>query len=209
MITHLDLAELVSSAAPFDRLGWIFELKYDGFRMLATHLGKHAELVSRRGTDFSDRFPEVIAELLALPDVVLDAELVMLDENGHPVFERLIRRSRLKKRISIEHGSRTDPAVLFAFDVLELKGKDVRTWPLLDRKALLKRTLTRAEARSLHGSCRRRPRTVQGCGVDEPRGDRRQACGLALSPRATGDWIKIKTGAGRAIDVERAKWNER
>jgi ATP dependent DNA ligase domain len=89
----------------------------------------------------SDRFPEVIAELLTLIDVVLDAEFVVLDEHGHRVFERLIRRLRLKKRISIEHGSRSDPAVLFAFDVLELKGKDVRSSPLLDRKVLLKKTL--------------------------------------------------------------------
>jgi ATP-dependent DNA ligase len=57
----------------------------------------------------------------------------MLDERGHPAFDRLIRRSRLKKRISIEHGARTDPAALFAFDLLELEGKDVRTWPCLDR----------------------------------------------------------------------------
>jgi ATP-dependent DNA ligase len=44
--------------------------------MLASHQGKRTEIISRRGTDYSDRFPEIIAELLTLPDVVLDTELV-------------------------------------------------------------------------------------------------------------------------------------
>jgi ATP-dependent DNA ligase len=76
VITHSDLAELITGPAPYSRSGWIYELKYDGFRMLASHQGKRTEIISRRGTDYSDRFPEIIAELLTLPDVVLDTELV-------------------------------------------------------------------------------------------------------------------------------------
>jgi bifunctional non-homologous end joining protein LigD len=67
VITHCDLAELATLARPFNREGWIFELKYDGFRMLATHQGDQARLISRRGTDYSDRFPELIAELFETP----------------------------------------------------------------------------------------------------------------------------------------------
>ena len=209
MISHQDLAKLVTGPAPYHRDGWIYELKYDGYRMLASHRGDDAKIISHRGNNFSDRFPEIIAELLTLPDVVLDTELVMLDKNGHPVFERLIRRSRLKKRISIEHGSRTDPAALFAFDLLQLKGKDVRTWPLVDRKALLKKTLARAK------------RVRYTDHVDDGQGLFKAAESSSLegivAKRAdspyrrgrTNDWVKIKTGAGRAIDVERAKWNER
>ena len=209
MITHLDLAELTTSATPFIRDGWIFELTYDGFRMLSSHRGDRAEIISRRGTDFSDRFPDIITELMTLPDIVLDTELVMLDEQGCPVFERLIRRSRCKRRLSIEHAVRTEPAALFAFDLLELKGKDVRTWPLVDRKALLKKTLARA----------RRVRYTDH--VDDGQGLFNAAEAMRLegivAKRAnapyrrgrTGDWIKIKTGAGRAIDEERVKWHER
>jgi len=62
----------MSAPAPFNRDGWIFELKYDGFRMLAAHRGGRAELVSRRGNDFADRFPEIAAQVHELPDVVLD-----------------------------------------------------------------------------------------------------------------------------------------
>lgn len=47
----------MTAPAPFNRDGWIFELKYDGFRIRASHRGGRAELVSRRGNDFADRFP--------------------------------------------------------------------------------------------------------------------------------------------------------
>jgi ATP-dependent DNA ligase len=124
--------------------GWIFELKYDGFRLLAAHRGGRAELVSRRGNDFADRFPEIASELVALPELVLDSELVLLDQHDHALFDQLSWRSRLKRPMSIEHAARTEPAVVFAFDLLELKGRDVRSWPLLDRKALLTRTLARS-----------------------------------------------------------------
>jgi bifunctional non-homologous end joining protein LigD len=134
VITYLDLAELTSAPAPFNRPGWIFELKYDGFRMMAASRDGTPELVSRRGNDFADRFPEISFELLRLPAAVLDGELVILDNQGRPQFERLSRRSRLSKPISIKHGSRIDPACLFAFDLLQYAGDDLRARPLLERK---------------------------------------------------------------------------
>ena len=93
--------------------------------------------------------------------------------------------------------------------MLELKGKDVRSWPLLDRKALLKKTLARSK------------RIRYTDHVDDGQGLFKAAESMQLegivAKRAdspyrrgrTNDWIKIKTGAGRAIDEERAKWNER
>jgi ATP-dependent DNA ligase len=75
---------------------------------------------------------------------------VILDADGRPQFERLSRRSRLKRRISIEHGARTDPACFFAFDVLELEDEDLRPRPLFNRKALLKDTIAAAKD-PLHG----------------------------------------------------------
>jgi bifunctional non-homologous end joining protein LigD len=83
-ITHADLAQLMSAPTPFDRDGWIFELRYDGFRMFASSRDSTPALVSRRGNNFADRFPEISLELLRLPDVVLDGELVILDGEGRP-----------------------------------------------------------------------------------------------------------------------------
>jgi bifunctional non-homologous end joining protein LigD len=137
-VKYRDLAELTSAPTPFNREGWIFELKYDCFRMFASSRDSEPQLISCRGTDYTERFPEIAVELLQLPDVVLHGELVVLDDKRAPQFDRLTCRSRMTKPISIKHGSRTDPACLFVFDILEVAGDDVRERSLLDRKAILK-----------------------------------------------------------------------
>jgi bifunctional non-homologous end joining protein LigD len=68
------------------------ELKYDGFRVLAIREGDAARLLSRRGNDLSAAFLEVITSLCFLPEIVLDGELVVLDDQGKPQSERLRRR---------------------------------------------------------------------------------------------------------------------
>jgi bifunctional non-homologous end joining protein LigD len=82
MVSHLDLMLATSAAKPFDRPGWVFELKYDGFRVLAIRQGDEARLLSRRGNDLSVCFPEIVECLRDLPDSVLDGELVVLDDQG-------------------------------------------------------------------------------------------------------------------------------
>jgi ATP-dependent DNA ligase len=153
-ITHLATVE----GKPFDRPGWIFELKYDGFRVLAIR-DKAVSLLSRRGNDLSPCFPEIVACLLQLPDIILDGELVVLDDHGKPQFERLRRRALLKKSTSVEYAARSEPAVMFAFDILSLRGKDLRKLPLLKRKATVQD--------ALQGSQRVRP--VQYVGEQGPR----------------------------------------
>jgi bifunctional non-homologous end joining protein LigD len=164
---------------------------------------------SRRGTDYTERFPEIAVELLQLPDVVLDGELVIVDQDGRPQFDRLARRSRLTKPISIRHGSRTDPACLFVFDILQIAGDDVRDRPLVDRKALLKA--------AIEGLKRVRyvDHIEQGVTLFQV-ADRLRLEGivakLADAPyprRKAGDRVKVKTAHGRHIDAERAKWNDR
>lgn len=72
-------------------------------------------------------FPELVTAVKELPDLVLDGELVMLDVAGKPAFDRLVRRSRLRKPISVDHAAKTTPAAIAAFDLLELEGRDVRS----------------------------------------------------------------------------------
>lgn len=93
--SYKDLPAPTAMKALFTRQGWVFELKYDGFRVLAGKHGENITLVSRRGTNLLPHYPEVEACLRALPDVALDGELVLLDEQGHPQRERLSRRLRL------------------------------------------------------------------------------------------------------------------
>src|SRR5688572_9504945 len=95
VITHQDLMLASSAKTPFAYRGWIFELKYDGFRCLATKHGTRVHLESRRGRDMAPSFPEVVEALRAIPhDFVIDGELVICDERGCPQFERLGKRAR-------------------------------------------------------------------------------------------------------------------
>ena len=135
-ITYRDLALMTSAKTPFTRAGWVFEIKYDGFRSLAVHQGEDVALVSRRGNDMTRCYPEVAAALRTLPRIVIDGELVILDSTGRPQFDRLRRRLALKRPGAVEFAARQEPATLMAFDLLMLDGKDLRRLPLLKRKAV-------------------------------------------------------------------------
>src|ERR1700675_1724044 len=90
-IFYRDLMLATPAPAPFSRPGWLFELKYDGFRTLAMNAGGEPRIISRNGIEMTGLFPELAAEFKTLPDLVLDGELVVLDKQGHPVFQ-LLRR---------------------------------------------------------------------------------------------------------------------
>jgi bifunctional non-homologous end joining protein LigD len=127
---------------PFSRQGWLFELKYDGFRLLAAREGA-ARLRYRRGHDATATFPEIARAVSALPvdRVLLDGEVVVLDEQGKPDFQRLQRRVQLRRRPDIERAAVELPATLVLFDLLSLADFDLRGLPLRERKDLLRRIL--------------------------------------------------------------------
>jgi len=128
---------------PFSKAGWVFELKLDGWRVLAERCGNEARLLSRNGNDLSATFPEVVRSLRALPmtNVIIDGEVVTLDDEGHPNFQRLQQRARLRRPIDIRRAAVESPATLYAFDLPSLEGYDLRTLPLVERKALLARVV--------------------------------------------------------------------
>jgi ATP-dependent DNA ligase len=67
---------------------WTYELKLDGFRALAVKTGGQVRLRSRNDKDFNERYPAVVKALAALPDEVIDGEIVAMDESGPPFFQR-------------------------------------------------------------------------------------------------------------------------
>jgi len=81
---------------PFDREGWFFELKWDGFRAIAEKDKLGVRLYSRNQNDFKKRFPTIAQAVSALDNVILDGEIVALDEQGHPRFEWLVNRGPQK-----------------------------------------------------------------------------------------------------------------
>ena len=117
--------------APPPGPGWIHEIKHDGFRIMARHDTAGVRLITRHRNDFTDRFPFIATAVKALParSCVIDGEAIVCDENGLAVFD-LIRG----------HGSNAS-AVLCAFDLLELDGKDLRRRPIEERKDLLAKLL--------------------------------------------------------------------
>ena len=132
--------------AAFTRPGWIWELKYDGFRLLAGREDGKAVLRYRHGMDSTATFPEVARAVAALPydGFVLDGEVVVTDAQSRPRFGLLQKRALLQRRSDIERASVELPATLFAFDLLGFEGYDLRPIPLATRKALLQRLLPRA-----------------------------------------------------------------
>jgi ATP-dependent DNA ligase len=88
-ITHRDLTAPTTKAKPFNDPGWIWELKHDGYRALLIKDDERISLQIRNGNDLLHFFPEIAADLRKLPDIAIDGELVMLDENGTTAKRRL------------------------------------------------------------------------------------------------------------------------
>ena len=113
---------------------WLHEIKHDGFRVIARKDGARVELYSRPGNDLTDRFSLIVEALAGLrsQSCIIDGEAVACDERGIAAFD-LIRYRR------------NDGCVfLYAFDMIELNGDDMRRDPLVVRKATLTSVLARA-----------------------------------------------------------------
>jgi bifunctional non-homologous end joining protein LigD len=124
---------------PFSGREWLFEIKYDGVRVLGRRTDDAVELVSRNGNVVTGRYPEVARALraLPLPRFSLDGEIVALDESGRPNFQRLQARMHLTNLLDIERACVTVPVTGIFFDCLALDGRDLRGLPLLARKSCL------------------------------------------------------------------------
>src|SRR5690348_16975882 len=96
---------------------WIHEIKFDGYRMQLRVEKKRATLLTRKGLDWSHRFPEIVAEARALPDCMIDGEVVALDKRGISVFADL--------QAALSDG-KTAGLVDFVFDLMFLGGRDLR-----------------------------------------------------------------------------------
>lgn len=128
---------LAVSSKPFDSAGYLFEVKWDGYRCLA-YLEGGTVLRSRNLLDFTGKFPELAGlhgKVKQMP-AILDGEIVVL-EKGRPSFDGLQSRGRMNDVKRIGRASVERPAVFIAFDVLYAGGKDVMEQPLEDRKKRL------------------------------------------------------------------------
>ena len=106
---------------------WLHEIKHDGFRVIARKTGRRVKLYSRPGNDPTCRFPLIVEALakLRLRSCIIDGEAVACGDDGIADFER------------IRYRRNNDSVFLYAFDLIELNGDDLRHDPLTARRALL------------------------------------------------------------------------
>jgi bifunctional non-homologous end joining protein LigD len=186
---------------------WVHEIKLDGFRMMVRRDPAGVRLLTRNGHDWTGRFPRIAAaaETLRARSFLIDGEAVACDGDGLPVFDQL-RYRRQDGRV-----------FLYAFDLLELNGRDMRREPLEVRKSALAGVLRRMKAWAgiqLNEHCNDLPVDVVF----------RHACKLGFegivskrvgSPYRSGrsrDWLKMKNLDAPAVrreaeeDWGRARW---
>jgi bifunctional non-homologous end joining protein LigD len=120
--------------------GWCHEIKFDGYRVQLRVEDSDARLKTRKGLDWTEKFGAIAKEASALPDALIDGEIVALNHEGTPDF------SSLQAALS---AGQTDDLIFYAFDLLFADGMDIRALPLAERKAQLKQLLdTRRRGKS-------------------------------------------------------------
>ena len=179
---------------PFSHSDWIFEPKWDGYRALCLIEHGSVRFMSRNTKELTKRFPELstIHHAIKGRSAILDGEIVGLDENDVPCFEKLQNR----KKCFVTY---------FAFDCLMLNGNDLRNEPLISRKAVLEGILLKDSPLiryTVHvvGDGKQLFSTVEKLGLEGIVGKK------ANSPYVGGrtkEWLKIKTRAGNQVMKKR------
>jgi len=179
--------------APFDDAGWVFEDKYDGFRMVAKIESGKVTLYSRNGKIISHSYIEVAKALEGVKgDAVIDGELVALDTNGVSHFQLL--QNALRNEAKLQY---------CAFDLMCHAGADLRGLTLLERKKRLKDILPRHKLIAFS----RHRKTLGNKFFEEAE---RQGLEGIMAKRAestyvsggrTADWLKIKTSKRQEVVI--------
>jgi bifunctional non-homologous end joining protein LigD len=189
------LATLVSDAPTGP--GWVFEVKYDGYRMLARCEGREVRLVSRNGNDWTARLAPLAAALSGarLGDCWLDGEIVVPDAAGRTSFQALQRAL----------DGKATGVVYYVFDLLHADGRDLRGLPLRDRAKQLKDWLASVTpngpvrlSEHLTGSGRQAWKAACDLGLEGLIGKRLDA--PYLSGRSD-TWIKLKCRSGQEFVI--------
>lgn len=184
--TDVQLAKLAGRIPEED--GWLFEMKYDGYRILAYIEGSSVRLVTRNGSDYTEKFRDIAYTLIDWAQgrsMVLDGEMVIADESGRSDFQAL--QSYLKNR-------RGKNLTYVVFDLLALDGEDLRGRPLTERKEKLEALMKDAPGNlyySRHVSGNGKAAFLAACGKNME-GIIGKKADSVYSGTRNGDWIKLK-----------------
>ncbi len=196
-LPELPLPMLATSVdRPFSREGWLFELKWDGVRAVAGVGGDTLKVVGRSMRDETSRYPELAALRAALRPhrAIVDGEIVVLDADGRPSFERLQSRINVSRDADVRRAMRDHPATYAVFDLVWLDGRDLMDTSLRIRKKTLKDVLSAADG-ILYTDHVERDGTeffaaVSGRGIEGMVGKR--ADSHYQPGRRSPDWVKVK-----------------
>ena len=181
---------------PFTREGWFFELKWDGVRAIAAVEDGIVRLVGRSGRDETTRYPELSALARALRghSAVVDGEIVVINDDGRPSFERLQSRINVTRDSDVRRAMADNPATYVVFDVLQLDGRDLTQTALRIRKKTLKDVLTPVAGVMYADHVERDGESffaaVSSQGIEGMIGKR--ADSPYQSGRRSPDWVKVK-----------------
>lgn len=178
---------------PFDDPEWLFEIKWDGFRAVASKHESKTDLRSRNGISFNQRFSQVAEALHDIKhDVILDGEIVSLDKDGKSHFEWLQNANRGQGQLKF-----------MIFDVLWLDGHDLHTTPQIERKKILKALLPEHEVLSYSDHVEAKGKQLFGqmkkSGL-EGMVAKRMDSSYQEGERGK-DWLKIKTSESQELVV--------
>lgn len=169
----------------FDDPGWLFEIKWDGYRAIAETGGKDVKLYSRNGLTFDKAYPKIFDAVSAIKHkAILDGEIVVFDQTGRPSFQKL-QNYQNTQRYVIQY---------YVFDCLEYNGKSLVNLPLIERKQILQDLLPDSEV-------------IRYCDHVEEKGKvlfrelvkmnlegmiAKRKASKYLPGKRTNDWLKIK-----------------
>jgi bifunctional non-homologous end joining protein LigD len=171
---------------------WGFEIKWDGIRAVLYSGKRDMKLENRNLRDITFKYPE-LHPLRGL-DAIVDGEIVALDDNGRPSFERLQGRMHLSTEPAVRARMNEIPARFMAFDLIWHKGRDLTDLPYTERRA-------RLEALDLNGDCWQTPSWRIGEGTELLEAARAQQLEGVMAKRLTSPycpgkrtqhWLKIK-----------------
>jgi bifunctional non-homologous end joining protein LigD len=180
---------------PFDDPNWLFEIKWDGYRVVSFIEDGTVRMVSRNQNDLGPRYPELNAlpKLVNAKSAILDGEVVVLDEQGRPSFSLMQQRTGIRA-----HGrqapSRPDlPIIYYVFDLIYLDGYDLRRVALDDRKRVLRGILPLGElVRYSDHHAGQGMALFQAAKQKGLEGIVAKKCNSCYEERPTREWLKIK-----------------
>ncbi|HEY7471418.1 MAG TPA: DNA ligase D [Gemmatimonadota bacterium] len=200
----------VAADGPFSRPGWVFEIKLDGYRLLAARAKGAVRLISRNGNDLTPTFPEIARAVQGLPyeGLVLDGEVVVHDARGLPSFQELQKRGRLTRWNDVQRAAVERPATFYAFDLLACEGLDARELALVERKAVLREVLPKAGPIRFSDHVEEQGKAVyeQATALDLEGIVGKKADSPYRAGQRSRDWVKVR--AMRTDDFVVVGWSE-